>query len=155
MQACGNTSLSLRFSSDIWVNTECKAIFAVASFHNSSSQFCKTCVVFYYSKFVRSRDHIQVYLTVRLLYQGFIDRFGRDPRRLQLLFWNQGFSNGALVPPWGPRSCSLRVTCRGRAGATSRGRGQNQVLLLMSRGPQVLRVFWRVPWLMKVWEPLF
>jgi len=28
------------------VNTECKAIFAAASFHNSSAQFCKTCVVF-------------------------------------------------------------------------------------------------------------
>jgi len=28
------------------VNTECKAIFAVASFHNSSGQFCKTGVVF-------------------------------------------------------------------------------------------------------------
>jgi len=28
------------------VNTECKAIFAVASFHNSSGQFCKNCVVF-------------------------------------------------------------------------------------------------------------
>jgi len=28
------------------MNTECKAIFAVASFHNSSGQFCKTCVVF-------------------------------------------------------------------------------------------------------------
>jgi len=28
------------------VNTECKAILAVASFHNSSDKFCKTCVVF-------------------------------------------------------------------------------------------------------------
>jgi len=28
------------------VNTECKAIFAVASFHNSAGQFCKTRVVF-------------------------------------------------------------------------------------------------------------
>jgi len=28
------------------VNTECKAVYAVASFHNSSGQFCKTCVVF-------------------------------------------------------------------------------------------------------------
>jgi len=28
------------------VNTECKAIFAVPSFHNLSGQFCKTCVVF-------------------------------------------------------------------------------------------------------------
>jgi len=28
------------------VNTECKAIFAVASFHNSSGQFCKICVLF-------------------------------------------------------------------------------------------------------------
>jgi len=36
----------LRLSSDILVNTECKAIFAVASFHKSSGQFCKTCVVF-------------------------------------------------------------------------------------------------------------
>jgi len=30
------------------VNTECKAIFAVPSFHNSSVQFCKTCVVFWF-----------------------------------------------------------------------------------------------------------
>jgi len=28
------------------VSTECEAIFVVASFHNSSGQFCKTCVVF-------------------------------------------------------------------------------------------------------------
>jgi len=28
------------------VNTECKAIFVVASFHNSAGQFCQTCVVF-------------------------------------------------------------------------------------------------------------
>jgi len=28
------------------MNTECKAIFAAASFHNSSGQFCTTCVVF-------------------------------------------------------------------------------------------------------------
>jgi len=43
--------------------------------------------------------------------KGFIDRFGRDPRRLQLLFLSQCFSNGALVPfgghgtfLWGPRA---------------------------------------------------
>jgi len=29
------------------VNTEYKVILAVASFHNTSGQFCKTCVVFY------------------------------------------------------------------------------------------------------------
>jgi len=28
------------------MNTECKGIFAVASFHNSSGNFFKTCVVF-------------------------------------------------------------------------------------------------------------
>jgi len=28
------------------VNTECKAILAVASFYNSSGQICKTCVMF-------------------------------------------------------------------------------------------------------------
>jgi len=28
------------------VSTESKAIFVVASFHNSSGQFCQTCVVF-------------------------------------------------------------------------------------------------------------
>ena len=38
--------LIIRFSSDFWVNTECKAMFAAASFHNSSGQFCKTCVLF-------------------------------------------------------------------------------------------------------------
>jgi len=37
---------SFRFDSDNWVNTESKVIFAVASFHNSSGQFCKTCVMF-------------------------------------------------------------------------------------------------------------
>jgi len=49
------------------VNTECKAIFAVASFHNSSGQFFKTSVMFNCSKFVRSRVHIQVYLIVRFV----------------------------------------------------------------------------------------
>jgi len=35
----GNTSLSLRFSSDFLVSTKYKAVFAVASFRNSSAQF--------------------------------------------------------------------------------------------------------------------
>ena len=39
MQACGSTSLSLRFSSDFLVSTKCKAIFAVANFRNSTAQF--------------------------------------------------------------------------------------------------------------------
>ena len=63
------------------------------------------------STFVRSRVHIQVYLIARFVWQGFIDRFGRDPRRLQLLFLSQSFSNGTLVPLgghgavlWGPRA---------------------------------------------------
>ena len=30
-----------RFGSDTWVNTECKAVFAVASFHNTYSEFVK------------------------------------------------------------------------------------------------------------------
>jgi len=30
-----------RFGSDIWVNPECKAVFAVASFHNSCAEFVK------------------------------------------------------------------------------------------------------------------
>jgi len=33
------------YSSNIWVNTERKAIFAVESFHKSSAQFCKAWVV--------------------------------------------------------------------------------------------------------------
>ena len=41
MQICGNTSLSLRFSSDFLVSAECKAVFAVASFRNSSAQLFK------------------------------------------------------------------------------------------------------------------
>jgi len=28
-------------------------------------------------------------------------------------FFNQGFSNEALGPPWGPRNCSLGTTNRG------------------------------------------
>jgi len=48
------------------VNIECKAVFVVASFHNSSGQFSKTwCSNF--SKFVRSRVNIQVYLIVRFV----------------------------------------------------------------------------------------
>jgi len=41
MQTCGNTSLSLRFGSDFLVSAKCKAIFAVASFRNSSAQLFK------------------------------------------------------------------------------------------------------------------
>jgi len=46
MHTYGNTSLSLRFSSDFLVSTKCKAIFALASFRESSAQFFKDCVVF-------------------------------------------------------------------------------------------------------------
>jgi len=42
---------------------------------------------------------MQVCLIVRFAWQGFIDGFGRHPRRLQLLFLGQGFSNGALRSP--------------------------------------------------------
>ena len=48
--------------------------------------FAKPAWCFKSSKFVRGRVNIQVYLIVRFVQQGFIDRFGRDPRRLQLLF---------------------------------------------------------------------
>ena len=41
MPTSGNTTLSLRFCSDFLVNTKCNAIFAVASFRNSSAQFFK------------------------------------------------------------------------------------------------------------------
>jgi len=41
-----NTSLSLRLSSDFLLSTKCKAIFAVASFQNSSAHFFKACMVF-------------------------------------------------------------------------------------------------------------
>jgi len=39
VQTCGNTSLSLRFSSDFLVSTKGKVMFAAASFRNSSAQF--------------------------------------------------------------------------------------------------------------------
>ena len=42
-------------------------------------------LLFKSSNFVRSRVNIQVYLIVPFVQQGFIDRFGRDPSRLQLL----------------------------------------------------------------------
>ena len=48
------------FSSDIWVNTECKAIFAVTSFHNSSARFAKPAWCSNSSKFVRSRVNLQI-----------------------------------------------------------------------------------------------
>ena len=38
VQTCENMSLLLRFGSDL-VSTKCKPMFAVANFHNSSSQF--------------------------------------------------------------------------------------------------------------------
>jgi len=67
-QTCGNTSSLLRFISDIWVNTECKAIFAVASFHNSSAQFAKPAWwCSNSSKFIRSRVNLQVCLIVRFV----------------------------------------------------------------------------------------
>jgi len=66
--------------------------------------------------------------------QGFIDRFGRDPRRLQLLFLSQSFSNGALVPLgghgtvlWGPRAETEQTPTLG--------------IFIDEQGPQVLRVF--------------
>ena len=48
------------FSSDIWVNTECKVIFAVTSFHNSSAQFAKPAWFSNSSNFVRSRVNLQI-----------------------------------------------------------------------------------------------
>jgi len=41
MQTCGYPSLSLRFSSYFLVSTKCKAVFAVASFRNSSAKLLK------------------------------------------------------------------------------------------------------------------
>jgi len=42
------------------VNTACKVIFAVASFHNSSAQFAKPAWCSNSSKFVRSRVNLLV-----------------------------------------------------------------------------------------------
>jgi len=39
-------NVSLKFNSDFRVSTGCKAVFAVACFHNSSAQFFQTCVIF-------------------------------------------------------------------------------------------------------------
>jgi len=49
------------------VNTECKAIFAVTSFHNSSAQFAKPAWCYNSSKFVRSRVNLQICLIVRFV----------------------------------------------------------------------------------------
>jgi len=64
---------------------------------------------------------------------------------------------GPSASPWGPQSDSL--------GAMSRGLHQvpfwqcepvkkQPVIFVVEQGPQVLRVFWRRPQLMKVWEPV-
>ena len=81
-------------------------VFIIHLVNFAKPTWCSNC-----SKFVRSHVHIQVYLIVRFVQQGFIGRFGRDPRRLQLLFLSQGFLNWALVPLgghgailWGPRA---------------------------------------------------
>jgi len=47
------------------VNTECKAIFAVASFHNYLVNFAKPAWCSNCTKFVRIGVNIQVYLIVR------------------------------------------------------------------------------------------
>jgi len=49
------------------VNAECKDIFAVASFHNSSAQFAKLAWSSNSSKFVRSRVNVQVCLIVQFV----------------------------------------------------------------------------------------
>jgi len=64
MQAWGNTSYSLGFSFDIWVNTECKAIFAEASFRIRLVNFAKLTWCSNSSKFLRSR----VVSTIRSTY---------------------------------------------------------------------------------------
>ena len=51
MQTCGNTSLSLMFSSGFLVSTKCKATFAVAGFRNSPAQvFLKPALCSNFSK---------------------------------------------------------------------------------------------------------
>ena len=54
-------------------------------------------------------------------------------------------------PPWGPRNSG------GHVQRPSRGHDQRPELGIFTdeQGPQVLRVFWRGPRLMTVWEPLF
>jgi len=57
------------------VNTACKAVFAVASFHDSSAQFANPAWCSNSSKFVRSRVNLQVCLIVRFV--NFL-KFGVD-----------------------------------------------------------------------------
>jgi len=64
MQTCENTSLSLRFSSDFLVSTKCKAIFAVANFRNSSSQFFKPMWFSNFRKLSDSLVNIYFYLSI-------------------------------------------------------------------------------------------
>ena len=60
-----------------------------------------------FSKFVRSRVNIQVYLVVRFVQQGFIDLFERDPRRLQLLFLSDADKSCQLIPQLGEQPGNL------------------------------------------------
>jgi len=65
MQTCGNTSLSLRLSSDFLVSTKWKAIFAVASFRNSSAQFFLSLHgVLAFSKLCNSLVDMQFYFSL-------------------------------------------------------------------------------------------
>jgi len=50
VQTCTNTSLSLKFSSDLLVSAKCKSIFAVASFRNSPAQLFKPVWCSHFSK---------------------------------------------------------------------------------------------------------
>jgi len=64
MQTCGNTSLSLRFSSGFLVSTKGKVIFAAASFRNSSAQFLKPAWCSNFSKLSDSVVNIYFYFSL-------------------------------------------------------------------------------------------
>ena len=88
MQTCGNTSLSLRFSSDFFVSTKCKAIFAVTSFRDSSAQFFKPT---WYSNFSKLCDR----LVNICFYFSLVETILRECT--DLLFFHRSCCSGRLL----------------------------------------------------------
>jgi len=64
MQTCEYPSLSLRFSSDFSVSTQCKAVFAVASFRNSSAKLFNPAWCSNFGKLCDSLVNIQFYVSM-------------------------------------------------------------------------------------------
>jgi len=66
--------------------------------------------------------------------QAFIDRFRRDPRRFQLLFLSQGFSNGPSLPLGSHGSCSLGARTEAEQGPRAEAEAETKYFYCIAGG---------------------